>query len=168
MVSKFVFFLFLLSNPLNASVITEFSPEGIVKNIKQVTVHFSEDMTPLGDPRDTIHPIIPKCLDKLELEIKLPAAQSRWADSRHWVLDFEAPLASGVRCLFVIKEGLKDLKGQSVTGKEGMNFRRGDLPSLAGILNIRRSNQVNILFYNSMVQSMKKVLPKMFILKLKD
>lgn len=102
---------------LFAAEIVSVSPEGSVKNIQQVLVRFSSDMTALGDPRDTINPLIPTCSDNKGGEITLPESQSRWADSKNWSFDYATPLPAGVRCTFTTKEGLKDLKGESVKEK---------------------------------------------------
>lgn len=114
------FFLFTLLSMCQvfASEVTLVSPEGSVKNIKQVTARFSTDMTPLGDPRDTIIPFTSSCLDNKNEPIPLPQSQSRWADTKNWVLDYTEVLSGGTRCTFTMKNSLKDLKGEKVTYKE--------------------------------------------------
>jgi uncharacterized protein YfaS (alpha-2-macroglobulin family) len=122
LVSLFFFSAFLISSStLHATEITLFQPEGVVKNIKQVTVRFTEDISPLGDPRDTIHPFEVYCTG-VKGEAKIPAGQSRWADSKNWVYDFETPIPSGVRCTFTLTGDAKDLKGEKIKGKSSYVF----------------------------------------------
>ncbi|MBC7712487.1 MAG: hypothetical protein H7177_04085, partial [Rhizobacter sp.] len=109
-------FLLSLSSAFAAEVVS-ISPEGNVKNIQQITVRFSTDMTALGDPRDTIFPFAPNCTDTAGKKIKVPESQSRWADSKNWSFDYATPLTAGIRCDFFMKEGLKDLKGDKVKAK---------------------------------------------------
>ena len=88
-----------------------FSPQGIVKGVRQVSVRFSEPMVPFGDPRGLIEPFEIDCSEK---------GTSRWADQRNWVLDFEKDLPAGIRCEFRLKPGLKSLSGKEIVGKEAI------------------------------------------------
>ena len=117
---SFLFFsLFILPmSNIAAAEVVSVSPEGSVKSIQQVLVRFSTDMTALGDPRDTLFPFKAICKDNNGKNIQTPATQSRWADSKNWSFDFATPLESGVRCEFVMKEELRDLKGEKVTNKD--------------------------------------------------
>ena len=56
--------------------IVSFNPIGTVKEVRQVRVRFSEAMTALGDPRDTINPF------QIECPIK---GTSKWEDATNWV-----------------------------------------------------------------------------------
>jgi uncharacterized protein YfaS (alpha-2-macroglobulin family) len=105
-----------------AGEVTLFSPEGNIKNIRQVTARFQTDMTALGDPRDLIHPFTQICEDMKGNVIAVPPSSSRWADTKNWSLDFESPLSSGVRCTFAVKEDLKDIKGEKITGRKSFSF----------------------------------------------
>lgn len=93
-----------------------FSPQGIVKHIRQVQVRFSEAITPLGDPRSVVTPFDMDCPEK---------GTARWADGRNWVFDFDRDLAAGIRCEFRLKEGLKTLAGSPITGKRVFSFSTG-------------------------------------------
>src|SRR3546814_19028651 len=53
-----------------------------------ISLRFSEDMVPLGDPRAKAH---------ATHDCKLPAT-GRWVDTRTWVLEFDQPLPGGKRC----------------------------------------------------------------------
>src|SRR3984957_14195117 len=77
--------------------VVPFSPQGTVKEVRQVTARFSEPMVPLGDPRDTTSPF----------EIDCPAkGAGRWINSRNWSYDFDHDLAAGLRCSFKPRPGL--------------------------------------------------------------
>jgi hypothetical protein len=54
--------------------VLQFSPQGTVKGVRQVSVRFSEPIVPLGGPRASIEPF----------EINCPEAGSaRWVDSQN-------------------------------------------------------------------------------------
>ncbi len=76
-----------------------FSPQGTVKTVRQVSVRFSEQMVPFGDPRGLIEPFDIDCSEK---------GTSRWADGKNWVFDFEKDLPAGIRCEFKLKAGAQD------------------------------------------------------------
>lgn len=92
-----------------------FSPQGIVKDVRQVTARFSEPMAPFGDPR-LVEPFDVQCAEE---------GTARWADSRNWVFDFDRNLPAGVRCTFRLKPELKTLAGASLTGAREFAFSTG-------------------------------------------
>ena len=93
-----------------------FSPQGTVKDVRQVNVRFSEPMAPFGDPRSLTDPFTIAC----------PAAgSSRWADSKNWIYDFNTDLPSGLFCEFTLKPGLKSLSGIELTGQKAFSFSTG-------------------------------------------
>ena len=93
-----------------------FSPQGTVKQVRQVTARFSEPMVPLGDPRDTTSPFVIDC----------PAhGAARWIDSRNWSYDFDQDLPAGLRCSFKLRGGLKSLAGKAFTDLRAFNFDTG-------------------------------------------
>ena len=92
-----------------------FSPQGVVKDIRQVSVRFSEPMAPLGDPR-IVEPFAVSCPEK---------GTGRWADSRNWVYDFERNIPAGVLCAFTLKPGVKTVSGQVLTGERQFSFSTG-------------------------------------------
>src|SRR6185295_13066784 len=77
-----------------------FSPQGTVKQVRQVRALFSEPMVPFADPRSATQPFSLKCPEQ---------GTGRWVDSRNWVYDFERDLPAGVRCEFRIQDGLRTL-----------------------------------------------------------
>src|SRR5712691_7049047 len=69
--------------------VTRFSPQGVIKGVRQVTARFSSPMVPLGDPRPATE----------VFEVVCPEAGSaRWIDSHEWAYDFARDLPAGVRC----------------------------------------------------------------------
>ncbi|HJX59806.1 MAG TPA: alpha-2-macroglobulin, partial [Thermodesulfobacteriota bacterium] len=93
-----------------------FSPQGTVKGVRQVSVRFSEQMVPFGDPRSLVDPFDIDCTEK---------GASRWADGKNWAYDFEKDLAAGIRCEFRLKPGLKALSGKEVGGQKIFSFSTG-------------------------------------------
>ena len=93
-----------------------FSPQGTVKGVRQVSVRFSEQMVPFGDPRGLIEPFDIVCPEK---------GTSRWADGKNWVFDFEKDLPAGIRCEFKLKDKLKTLSGKEIVGQRVFSFSTG-------------------------------------------
>ena len=100
------FLVAVLTTPhtFSATRIDSFSPEGTVKQVRQVAARFSVAMVALGDPR----PSAPFSIDCAE------PGTGRWVDGRHWVFDFERDLPAGVACAFATAPGLVDLDGNPV------------------------------------------------------
>jgi len=81
-----------------------FSPQGTVKDVRQVSARFSEAMVALGDPR------LPD-----PFEVACPVAGSgRWADHRNWVYDFARDLPAGVQCRFTLGSDVRTLAGEAL------------------------------------------------------
>ena len=98
----------------NVSV-ESFSPQGSLKNVRQVTARFAAPMVALGDPRR------PEPFD-----IDCPETGTRsWADPRTWVLDFDHDLPSGRICRFRLKADLRSLDGRKLSGKTDFSFDTG-------------------------------------------
>src|SRR5512137_2533804 len=96
--------LFLLLIPAMAhgqATIEFFSPEGVVKGVRQVTARFSEKMVSFGDPR-LVDPFEIRCPEK---------GQGRWIDGKNWSFDFTRDLPAGIVCEFSLKPGIKTLSG---------------------------------------------------------
>jgi alpha-2-macroglobulin len=96
--------------------VESFSPQGTVKDIRQVKARFSEAMVAFGDPRVSTEPFVITCPAK---------GSSRWLDSRNWIFDFEADLPAGIACEFKIRDGLKTLSGRAVGGRSSFIFTTG-------------------------------------------
>jgi hypothetical protein len=98
-----------------AAQVQLFSPQGAAKEVRQVTVRFSEPMVPLGDPR-LEDPFSIQCPEK---------GRGRWVDGKNWVYDFEQDLPAGVSCEFQIKPDLKTLAGEAFGGQKRFSFNTG-------------------------------------------
>ena len=92
-----------------------FAPQGVVKEIRQVTARFSEPMVSFGDPQ-LGDPFDIRCAEK---------GSGRWIDSRSWSYDFERNLPGGVACRFTLKAGVKSLAGDPVAGDTAFSFSTG-------------------------------------------
>lgn len=92
-----------------------FSPQGVVKGVRQVRVKFSDQMVPIGDIR---------LLDPFEIECS-EEGKGRWADNRNWTYDFEKNLPAGVICRFSLKPEIKTLSGKSLRGRKVFTFSTG-------------------------------------------
>ncbi len=118
MLTAVVLFFSIFSGVVNSedfAKVDVFTPEGAVKNIRQVAVRFSEQIVPFGDPflKD---PFDTNCTDN---------ATGRWIDGKNWSYDFAADLPAGVKCDFKLKDGLKTLSGKTVDGKNEFSFSTG-------------------------------------------
>ncbi len=103
--------------------IEQFSPQGEVKGVRQVTVRFSAPVAALGDPR------LPD-----PMTVKCPAAgKGRWADGRNWVYDFDEDLPAGARCGFTPDKALKGLDGARLRSHRVYSFSTGG-PAITGSL----------------------------------
>src|SRR5258708_2032947 len=88
--------------------VDSFSPNGVVKGVRQVRVHFTEQMVPFGDPRAVVNPFEVTCPEK---------GTGRWADGKNWLYDFERDLPAGISCFFRVRADLKSLAGDDYSGK---------------------------------------------------
>lgn len=95
--------------------VESFSPEGTVKNVRQVTARFTQPIVPFGDPR-LVEPFEVDCPEK---------GTARWADSRNWVFDFDRNLPAGIICKFRLKDDLKTLDDKIVGGAREFSFSTG-------------------------------------------
>lgn len=92
-----------------------FSPQGVVKKVRQVTARFSEPMVPFGDPR-VVQPFDIDCSEK---------GQARWVDGKTWSYDFDRDLPAGVVCSFTLREPIKTLSGKEIKGQKTFSFSTG-------------------------------------------
>jgi hypothetical protein len=103
---------FFLSSAVHAQEgarVTQFSPQGTVKKVRQARAAFSEAMVPFGDPGAAADPFVVECAEE---------GSGRWADPRNWVYDFGRDLPAGVRCVFRLKPGLRSLAGRALDPRE--------------------------------------------------
>jgi uncharacterized protein YfaS (alpha-2-macroglobulin family) len=92
-----------------------FSPQGMVKQIRQVTARFSDQVVSFGDPR-LEEPFEIICPEK---------GRGRWADGKNWVYDFDRDVPAGVICTFALKQDMKTLSGNPFTGQKQFSFSTG-------------------------------------------
>lgn len=110
--------LFFLVHPAfgeDQAMVEQFSPQGVVKDILQVSVRFSEQMVAFGDPRLS-DPFDIQCPEK---------GRGRWVDGKNWIFDFDSDLPGGIQCEFSLKPDLKTLAGKPVTGRQRFFFSTG-------------------------------------------
>ena len=118
-VAALVATLILIGTTLSAQEapkVSTFSPQGVVKKVRQARAVFSEAMVPFGDPRLSVEPFETACSE---------AGQGRWVDPRNWVYDFARDLPGGVRCTFRLRPGLRSLAGRDVAGPTQFEFSTG-------------------------------------------
>ena len=119
--SLFLSFIISVFSTLNPAYTEEkayvemFSPQGTVKNVRQVTARFAEQIVPFGDPR-LIEPFDIQCPEK---------GHARWADGKNWIYDFDRDVPAGVICEFILKSDLKTLPGRALTGQKQFSFSTG-------------------------------------------
>jgi hypothetical protein len=77
--------------------VTQFTPQGTVKHVRQVSVRFSEPMVSLGAPHSFVDPF--------EINCGIDGA-GQWIDSRTWVYDFARDLPGGLGCRFKLRPGI--------------------------------------------------------------
>ena len=92
-----------------------FSPQGVVKDIRQVSVRFSEQMAAFGDPR---------LFDPFDIQCPVKG-KGRWADGKNWVYEFDSDLPGGIQCEFKLKPDLKTISGKPVNGRQKFIFSTG-------------------------------------------
>ncbi|MEP6607363.1 MAG: alpha-2-macroglobulin, partial [Burkholderiaceae bacterium] len=104
--------------------VESFSPQGQIKDVRQVVARFSQPMVSFGDPRS-----------EAPFDVTCGAAgaksgRGRWADARNWLYDFEQDLPAGIECSFKTRTGLKTFAGADVAAQT-FRFSTGG-PSIRG------------------------------------
>ena len=107
----------LPASAADAPKVDFFTPQGFVKQVRQVTARFTAPIVPLGDLRGR-EPFEVSCT-------AAPAGKGRWVDDRNWAYDFDADLSGGARCRFTLKRGLTALDGKRVEGAREYQFFTG-------------------------------------------
>jgi uncharacterized protein YfaS (alpha-2-macroglobulin family) len=116
LVSSFVGLGALAQTPtLPAAEVELFSPQGMMRGVRQATARFSVPMVALGDPR---------LADPFD--IQCPAAgKGRWADTRNWTYDFDEDLPAGLSCTFSLRKDLRTVDGRELSGQRKFAFTTG-------------------------------------------
>ncbi|MES2854757.1 MAG: MG2 domain-containing protein, partial [Bdellovibrionota bacterium] len=117
-----IFLAITASQSTYAFTVERFSPDGLVRQVRQVRAVFSEDMVPMGR-LDAADPFAIECSEK---------GGGKWIDPKNWVFDFERDLPTRTTCNFKLKTGLKSLAKSAVTGPTDFSFTTG-MPSISRI-----------------------------------
>lgn len=107
--------------------VTNVSPKGDVKKVRQVRLQFDQPMVSFGDP-NTPDPAKMTC-EGLRKDI---TGSSRWLAEKEWVYEFSEELHAGVRCVVQLRADLKDLKQTSLSGPNSYTFSTGG-PQISSI-----------------------------------
>lgn len=119
MILKYIILVFILINNVYSQgtvIIESFSPEGEVRDIKQVVARFSDSVVPLGSPKVKIDQFIINCPSE---------GKARWLDDKTYVYEFNKTLESGIACTFKLSDSVKTLGGKQITGKKTFEFTTG-------------------------------------------
>jgi uncharacterized protein YfaS (alpha-2-macroglobulin family) len=92
-----------------------FSPQGTMRQVRQVTARFNVPMVALGDPW-LPDPFTVDCA---------ASGKGRWADGRNWVYDFDADLPAGLECRLTLRDGLRALDGRALAPPLSFRFDTG-------------------------------------------
>lgn len=109
------FFLFNLAFSSEGVYIKTFSPQGIVKGVRQVKAVFSEQIVNFGD-LNAPSPFDVKCDAK---------GKGLWLDEKTWIYEFEKELTAGIKCEFTLKPEIKTLSGEKIKGQRTFSFSTG-------------------------------------------
>ena len=111
----------LATTSAQAARVERASPQGSVRDVRQLTLSFDADMVALGDPR------LPAPAD-IECAV---SGSGRWVDTRHWAYDFERVLPAGLRCGATLKSDLQSVAGAAISGTRSFRFDTGG-PAVRG------------------------------------
>jgi hypothetical protein len=118
-----LFSLFAEGYAQEGARVTQFSPQGTVKKVRQVQAAFNEAMVAYGDPSAAADPFTVECNQE---------GQGRWVEPRKWVYDFKADLPAGVRCVFRLKPDQKSLSGKPLIQRD-FSFSTGGPAILSSV-----------------------------------
>lgn len=106
--------LFAADAPLPAGTpgVLQFSPQGELARVRQVTARFTTDMVRLGDPQ-VKNPFTVQCVAK---------GKGRWVDTRNWAYDFDADVPNNHSCVFTLVKDQRDVGGAALQGKRVFSF----------------------------------------------
>lgn len=113
-----------------APAVIQFSPQGELESVRQVTARFTSDMVRLGDPR-VKNPFTIDCVAK---------GKGRWIDTRNWAYDFDRDVPRGHSCTFTLVRDQRDVTGHVLAGKTAFSFSTSPLaealPATGGLLKL--------------------------------
>lgn len=117
--------LFTSGHIFGAELIS-FTPEGNIKDIKQVVAKFNTEMIPMGSPQVNTDIFNIDCFGKTkDNKIELQGHSFRWADNKTWIMDFDNPMESGITCEFSLKNTVVDLAKTKLTKTRKYFFSTG-------------------------------------------
>ena len=97
--------------------IKSFSPQGVVKQVRQATAQFSSQIVDFGDPRAKTDIFDISCPEK---------GKARWVDGKSWVYDFDRDLPAGVKCTFKLKPGVASGQNEYSFSTGGPSIKRSE------------------------------------------
>ncbi|MDQ8038452.1 MAG: MG2 domain-containing protein, partial [Pedobacter sp.] len=103
--------------PAGAPGVLQFSPQGELAKVRQVTARFTTDMVRLGDPR-VKNPFTVSCVAK---------GKGRWVDTRNWAYDFDTDVPNNHSCAFTLVKDQRDVSGAALQGKRVFSFNTSPL-----------------------------------------
>ena len=107
----------LAAGSAQAARVAQFSPQGEVSLVRQVSVRFDAPVVSLGGPEQPA-PLTLQCSDARAAE-----GQGWWTSDRTWVHSFHQPLPPGLRCTAEIAPGFRDLEGRALDGPSRFAFQ---------------------------------------------
>lgn len=108
-----LFALFLFTTCSHAADVRQFQPQGQVGHVAQVSAQFSHAMVRLGDD---------SAAEPFSIDCAGIQGDGRWAGERVWVWRPQRPLQAGERCVFTLRDGLRTLQGETLSGKQRFEF----------------------------------------------
>jgi alpha-2-macroglobulin len=93
---------------LEAADIKQFLAQGQVDQQTRATAVFSDDMVRLGDAQAAA---------PFKIDCGKVGGSGRWVDARTWSWQLPRPLKPGERCSFSVRNNLRTLAGEEITGR---------------------------------------------------
>jgi len=112
----------------HAASIRSFSPQGEVRDVRQVVVQFDAAVVNFGQTRGADAML-------LACNAAAPKGTGRWVSEREWVFDFDAALSDGLVCTAALNPDFKPLNGPlsgTLSGAARYAFQTGG-PRVIGI-----------------------------------
>lgn len=101
-----------------AARIVQFSPQGAVSQIQEISLSFDTDVTAFGEGQGAA-PIILSCNDK---SVK---GAARWLDARRWTYVFDSEPGPGLRCTATLDPAFRAVDDKSIVGPASFSFQTG-------------------------------------------
>src|SRR5690606_6328977 len=132
-----------LMSPVWAARIAQFSPQGTVAQIHELSLSFDADVIAFGEGQGPA-PVKISCNDP---GLK---GNGRWLDARRWSYVFEQEPGPGVSCSAELNPSFHTIDNQPITGRTSFSFGTGgpiaDVERPYG--NVIAEDQVFVLSFN--------------------